>query len=253
MFPFSEIGPFDRSEKKALLVAFLFCAVFVVLLSVSAPATRHKKPLTTVNTRMGDIQYEPPPPYIDPLDRFRAVPDNFLEVDFRNLSYGSYATSDGESHVLNLRQGTAGDESDWFELKDVFYKDLTGDRIAEAFVKIRHGVCDGTSCTNTDRFYIYATSNGKLKNLWQYETGSYAYGCGLKSLMLGDRQIVLELFGRCSTQAMISPGPAKFLVEDVTSTVFEYDGRRFVTKSAKYILEPMRNVKNWEPVILISN
>jgi hypothetical protein len=185
------------------------------------------------------------------LEKFRAVPDNFLEVDFRNLAYGSYKTSDGESRALTLRQGTVGDESEWFELKDVFYKDLTGDRMAEAFVRIRHGLCDGYSCNSTDLFYIYTTRNGKLKNLWQYQTGSYAYGCGLKSLILGDKQMVLELFGRCSTQAMISPGPAKFLVEDATSTVFEYDGRRFMTKSAKYILEPMRNVKNWEPVILI--
>jgi hypothetical protein len=69
--------------------------------------------------------------------------------------------------------------------------------------------------------------------------------------MFGDKQIVMELFGRCSSQAMVSPGPAKFLVEDSTFTVFEFDGRRFITKSAKYIIEPIRKVQHWEPEIRI--
>jgi hypothetical protein len=248
MFPFGEIGPFDRSEKKALLVAFLFCAVFVGLLSVSVPARRvHRKTLTTVT----DFPFQPPPPPYDPLQKFRVVPENFSEVDFKNFSYGSYVATDGTSHALNLWRGTMGDESEWFELKHVFYKDLTGDGIADAIVRIRHAKCDGSSCDITDLFHIYTTRNGKLKDLWQYETGTYAYGCGLKSLTIAYKQMVMELFGRCSTQAMISPGPAKFLVEDSTSTVFEFDGHRFVTKSARYNLEPMRNVKNWEPAIQI--
>src|SRR5678815_892214 len=116
MFPFSDIGPFDRSERKALLIAFLFCAAFVGLLSVTAPAKRVRpKPFTLVDTPLPTAPYEPPPPYVDPLEKFRAVPDNFLEVDFRNLAYGSYKTSDGESRALTLRQGTVGDESEWFE------------------------------------------------------------------------------------------------------------------------------------------
>jgi len=251
MFPFTEFGPFDRTERKALLVAFLFCAVFVGLLSVSAPAKRaRKKPLTIVDTPLHTAQYEPPPPVTTPLEKFRLAPEVFWNFDFMNFSYGSYKTSDGKSYALNIRQGLLNGETEWFEVKDVFYKDLTGDGIAEAIVRLWHVQCDD-SCNGTNLFYIYTLRHGKLTNLWRYETGTYAYGCGLKSLMLGDKQMVMELFGRCSTQAMVSPGPAKFLVEDATFTVFEFDGHRFLTKSARYIIEPIRNVQHWEPVILI--
>lgn len=252
MFPFSEIGPFDRSEKKALLVAFLLCAVFIGLLSVSAPARRvRKKPLTIVSTTPPANLYEPrAPSYVDPLEGFRAVPENFWAFDFMNFSYGSYVSSDGKSHALTIRQGLLEGKSEWFELKDVFYRDLTRDGIEEAIVRLWHVRCDD-SCNGTDLFYIYSTRNGKLKNLWQYETGTYAYGCGLKYVMFGEKQIVMELFGRCSSQAMVSTGPAKFLIEDSTFTVFEFDGRQFVTKSAKYIVEPIRNVQHWEPEIRI--
>jgi len=178
------------------------------------------------------------------------VPENFWDFDFMNFSYGRYVSSDGKSHALNIRQGLLEGKSEWFEVKDVFYKDLTGDGIAEAIVRLWHVQCNDT-CNGTDLFYIYSTRNGKLTNLWRYETGTYAYGCGLKYVMFGDKQIVMELFGRCSSQAMVSPGPAKFLVEDSTFTVFEFDGRRFITKSAKYIIEPIRKVQHWEPEIRI--
>jgi len=251
MFPFSEIGPFDRTEKKALLVAFFFCAAFVGLVSVSAPAKRvRKQPLTVVSTTPSTDPFSSVPSYIDPLQRFRVAPENFWAFDFMNFSYGDYVSSDGKRLPLTIRQGVSETNPGWFELKDVFYRDLTGDGIAEAIVRLWHVQCDGL-CNGTDLFYIYTTHNGKLKNLWQYETGTYTYGCGLKYVMFGNRQIVIELFGRCSTQAMVSPGPAKFLVEDSTFTVFEFDGRRFITKSAKYIVEPMHNVKNFVPEIRI--
>lgn len=252
MFPFSKIGPFDRTEIKALLVAFLFCAMFVGLLSVSVPAKRvRKKPLTIVSTTPSTPLFEPPaPPHIDPLQTFRVAPENFWAFDFMNFSYGDYVSSDGEPRPLTLRQGVQENNPGWFELKDVFYKDLTGDGIAEAIVRLWHVQCDDR-CNGTDLFYIYTTRNGKLKDLWRYETGTYTYGCGLKDVTFGHKQIVIELFGRCSRQAMVSPGPAKFLVEDSTFTVFEFNGSRFIIKSAKYIVEPMRNVKNWIPEIRI--
>src|SRR5215217_4628940 len=249
MFPFSEIGPFDHTEKKALLVAFLFCAMFVGLISVSAPAKRvRKKPLTIVDTTPPPpAPFEPP---VDPLQQFRVAPKNFWAFDFMNFSYGGYTSSDGKWRPLTLRFGVLEEDPGWFELKDVFYKDLTADGVADAIVRIWHVQCDD-ACNGTDLFYIYTTRNGKLKNIWKYETGTYAYGCGLKYVMLGNKQIVMELFGRCSSQAMVSPGPRKFLVEDSTFTVFQYDGSRFITKSAKYIIEPLRYVQQWEPEIRI--
>ena len=173
MFPFCEIGPFDRTEKKALLVAFLFCAMFVGLVGVSAPAKRVPKKPTVVDTTPPPASFEPP---VDALRRFRVPPENFWAFDFMNYSYGDYVSSDGKRVPLTLRQGVLEQHPGWFELKDVFYRDLTGDGIAEAIVRMWHVQCDGL-CNGTDLFYIYSTRNGKLKNIWRYETGTYTYGC----------------------------------------------------------------------------
>jgi len=253
MFPFREIGPFDRTEKKALLFAALFCALFIGLLSLLSPAKHvRKKQLTIVSDTPLTTPFETPEPsFKAQLARFRSIPGNFSEVDFENFSYGSYTSSDLKPLSLNLTDGKMWDDSGWFNLQDVYYRDLTGDGSPEAIVRLLHLRCHGTCDGGSDILYIYSRRNGKLKNIWRYETGSYAYGCGLKSITFGDKEITAQLFGRCSTQAMVSPGPVKFLVEDATFTVFEFDGHRYLTKSARYIIEPIRNVQHWEPVILI--
>ena len=257
MFPFTKLGPIDRSEKKALLFAFFFCTLFIVLLSVLAPAKRIKKTSLTVlavpsPARPTKLLEPSEPTLADPLDEFRVVPANFKEVDFKNFSYGVHMTSDGKPIDLTLTQSLKPlNDSGWFELKDVYYKDLTGDRQAEAIVRLSHVACAGSCDGGAEIFYIYTTRNGKLKNIWRYETGSYAYGCGLKTFTLGNKQIVLQLFGRCARQAMEYPGPAKFVVEDLTFKVFEFDGSRFLTKTIEFIPEPARDVKNYKPEIRI--
>ena len=251
MFPFTEFGPFDRTEKKALLVAAVFCAVFVVLLSLMSPRKVVRKKWTVVSTAPLTTPFEPPPPRTDSLEKFRFIPGNFSDVDFQNFSYGEYASSELKPLSLTLTDGKMWDDSGWFNLQDVYYRDVTGDGSPDAIVRLLHLRCHGSCDGGSDLFYIYSRRNGKLKNIWRYETGSYAYGCGLKSATLGDKVIVMELFGRCSTQAMVSPGPAKFLVEDFTLTVLEYEGGQFITKSMRYIPEPMSNVRNWQPEIRI--
>ena len=255
MFPFSKLGRIDHTERKALLFAFLFCALFIVLLSVSVPAKRtHKKVVTTIHSPVPLTKPAEPsePKFIDPLEQFRVKPENFNGVDFRNFSYGIYTPSSGKPIDLTLVQSLKPlNDSGWIKLKDVFYTDLTGDGEAEAIVRLWHVSCEGSCDSGSDLFYIYSTRNGKLTNIWRYETGSYAYGCGLKSFTLEDRQMKMELFGRCSSQAMTSPGPVRFVVEDLTSIIFEFDGSRFKTASIKYISAPWRNVKNWEPEIEI--
>ena len=141
-------------------------------------------------------------------------------------------------------------DSGWFKLKDVYYEDLTGDKQAGAIVRLSHVAC-GVSCDGSaDIFYIYTTRNGKLKNIWRYGTGSYAYGCGLKTFALGNKEIVLQLLASVRGRQW-KIRPAKFVVEDLTFIQFEFDGSRFVTKSIEYIPEPARNVKNYKPEIRI--
>ena len=225
MFPFSQIGPFDRTEKKALLVAVFFCALFIALVSLLAPATRvRKKSLTLLSSTPLTMPVESSEPSIaDPWARFRIVPGNFSDLDFQNFSYGDYSdgvytSPDMRPLNLTLTDGKMWDASGWFNLQDVYYKDITGDGSPEAIVRLLHLRCSGSCDGGADLFYIYSRRNGKLKNIWQYETGSYAYGCGLKSFRVGNKQIVVQLFDRCASQRS-------------GYTVFEFDGSRFKTKN----------------------
>jgi len=253
MFPFSPIGSFDHTEKKALLIAALSSVLFIALCSsIAGNLKRVRVRKTIVTTMTPATPAEPSEPSLGAeLDRFRTIPRNFIEIDFNYFSYGVYMSPEGKPLNLTLNEGTTWDASGWFHLQDVYYKDITGDGSPEAIVRLLHLRCNGTCDGGSDVFYIYSKRNGKLKNIWRYETGSYAYGCGLKSLTLSKKQIVVELFGRCASQVTSAPGPSKFMVEDLTFTLFEFDGGRFKTKTIEYIPEPMRNVKSWEPEILI--
>ena len=252
MFPFPPFGPFDQSEKKALLIAALASALFVALCGMVGTARRVQVRKTIVTTMPLVTPAEPSEPSLGAeLDRFRVIPRNFMEIDFNYFSYGVYMGSDGKLLNLTLSEGKMWDASGWFNLQDVYYKDITGDGSPEAIVRLLHLRCNGTCDGGSDVFYIYSKRNGKLKNIWRYETGSYAYGCGLKSFTLSNKQIVVELFGRCASQVTSDPGPSKYMVEDLTFMLFEFDGGRFQTKTIEYIPEPMRSVKNWEPEIWI--
>ncbi|HKG58946.1 MAG TPA: hypothetical protein VKB05_04135 [Pyrinomonadaceae bacterium] len=254
MFPLSQIGPFDHTEKKALLVAAFCCALFIVFFSASMTVKRVRvqKKWTIVSTTPPTKPYEPSEPsYGDPLERFRVVPRNFSDVDFQNFSYGTYPSSDLKPLNLTLTGGNMWDESGWFNVQDVYYNDITGDGSPEAIVRLLHLRCHGSCDGGADLFYIYTRRNGKLRNIWRYETGSYAYGCGLKAFTVENKQMVLELFGRCARPAMDYPGPSKFMVEDLTAILFRFEGGRFVTKTIQYIPEPSRSVKHWQPEIRI--
>lgn len=250
MFPFCKYGPMDRSERKALWLAILAGSLFIVTLAVAhPPAERKRKSDFTILKPTAPTKHLEPETLTELNESYRVVPNDYKNVDFNNFFYGVYAFPDGKEAELTLYSGVLGlpDNLGWFELKDVYYKDVTGDRKPEAIVRLSHVKCEGTCDRGSDLLYIYTIRDGKLKSVWQYETGTYAYGCGLKSLMLGNTQLVLELFGRCPKEAMDYPGLKKFVVEDLTFILFEFDGRRFAMKTFEYIPAPSRNVRDYEP------
>ena len=254
MLPFSKCAPMDHSERKALWIAILVGSLFIVTLAFAhQPAVRKRRgELTILN---------PPPPtkHVDVqsvaelTETYRVVPDQFKTIDFKNYAYGVYGPSTGQQFDLTLYAGQLRlpDGLGTFALKDVYYKDLTGDLQPEAIVRLSHVKCGGPCDGGASLLYIFTLRDGKLNTIWEYETGSYANGCGLKSLVLGTKQVVVELFGRCPDLATYFPGPAKFVVEDLTFIRFEFDGRRFVTKTMEVIPHRARDLKNYEPEILI--
>jgi hypothetical protein len=246
MFPFSKFGSFDRGECKALLAAgaacLFFISVFVVIRPrpyVSTVPIPPKKPLVS----------SAPVSSGDSFETYRIKTEDFYDVDFWNYSYGSYTLSDGKKIPLTLTNTALviSNTSDTFALKDVYYKDVTGDGRAEAIVWISHVNCAGP-CNDSNVFYIYTVKNRQLKPIWQYETGSYAHGCGLKSLTLSGTQIILELFGDCTKQ-IDDPRASEFIVKKSTFILLEFDGRGFRQQSSEVVEISPTRVTNYQPRI----
>jgi len=131
----------------------------------------------------------------------------------------------------------------------VYISDVTGDNRPEAIVMLWHVAC-GVSCDGGSAlFYIYSFQNRALKPLWQYETGSLAYGCGLKSFAAKETTLTVELFGRCSQRNQTSSVTGKFQVKDATRVTFKLNRTRFVLRKRKFVSLLEQSVLNYEPQI----
>jgi len=189
--------------------------------------------------------------------KFRIVPQTFEHVDFKNHSFGHYRLASGKTLKLTLKDGEHTYDyplvdQGWLVLNDVYYTDTNGDGTPEAVVILWHVQCGGSCDGGSALIYIYAAHKRKLQTLWRYETGSLAYGCGLKSFSLENRQITVETFGTCPRSARDYPGPAKFVIENMTRSVFRFNGRRFIRRRLEFISGPARDVKNYRSEIRIS-
>src|SRR6476660_7873748 len=143
MLPFSGFDGFDRIECKALLYAALFSCLFIVFLAV-APSHPHHRRLST-----DDFTVPPATPYkfaepelsaMDSSATFRVKHEHFEQIDFTNHSYGPYKSANGKKIDLKLEHGLLElpNNSGWFELKDVYFTDMTGDSKEEAIVWLTH-------------------------------------------------------------------------------------------------------------------
>jgi hypothetical protein len=258
MLPFSGYGPIDRTERRALLFAFLFSCLFMVVFVFARP---HPRRMTTSTDDFKVPRPVVPQTFPEPklssgdlLERFRVTPAHFEQIDFMSRSYGPYTLPDGTKIDLSLKhsQRPLPNHSGWFALNDVYYRDVTGDEIEEAIVWLSRVQCRGGSCNDgTYLFYIYTMRNGMLKPLWQYETGSYAQGCGLRSFTVSSKYLALALFGDCAQRAVGDPGEANFIAGGFTSILLEFDGRRFAEQSSEYYITPPTNLHGYEPTINI--
>lgn len=201
---------------------------------------------------------EKPTRAIDPNEQFRSVPGRWASIDFMHHSYGPYKFHGGRKINLTLKNGEYQYEfyetRGWFSLRDVYYVDITGDQIPDAIVNLSRTECGGGSCDGgADLFFIYSkNAEGKLKELFRYETGSYAYGCALKSLTLGGEEVRLELFGRCPEPGREYPGPGKYMVKDLTRLVFQYQEKGFLSTTPRFVSTDVVDVRNYKPEVHIN-
>jgi hypothetical protein len=133
----------------------------------------------------------------------------------------------------------------------VVYTDVTGDGKPDAIVNLSHVQCSGSCDGGSDLFFIYESSDRGLRTIWEYETGSMAYGCGLKSVTLENKQIVVEMFGQCWGPVSSFTTSGKFMVRDVTRSVFHFNGKRFVKHSTEVTAAPVRDLRSYTPELHI--
>lgn len=187
----------------------------------------------------------------DPNEKFRIVPSNFTHVDFKNRYYGLYKNSIELNLIDGKYEYSYGDGGEWFDLKDVYYTDVTGDESPEAIVLLWHVGCGGSCDGGNALLLVYRNQRGNLKEIWRFETGSYAYGCGLKSLAIMKKQITVQMFGKCLKPELGDNGPGKFLVGNTTLSTFRFSGGWFVKRETEFFYTPIKDVKNFEPRIHI--
>jgi len=247
---------------KAFVLSILASLVFLSFIGMLFPSERRE--------RRRPEHFNPPPPVItncpednpvidsdDPNEKYRYVDLSFPPADFKNRSYGQYRFSYGKKIELNLNNGEL--EYDfgtklsrgWFFLKDLLYTDVTGDGVADALIWLNHVEC-GVSCDGGRAlFFIYTARNGEWKEIWRYETGSMADGCGLKSLTVLNKQLVLQMFGRCAQPETFGSYAERFVASYTTISQFRFNGSRFVKRETDFVSVPAKNVKNFESEIHI--
>jgi hypothetical protein len=190
------------------------------------------------------------------------VPLAFKSIDFKNLSYqtnlrGRITLKDG-SHEIENSEGGGGDT---FELRDVYYTDITGDHKEEAVVHLFVWSCGGSCDGGSHLFYFYSAAQDKPRLLSRFETGSLAYGeCGLKSFVLTDGMLALELFQTCRRSGLtFQPSKydsnyrgGKFEAQSFTRFLFQFGGRGFSLKKREVFPFPQGDVKNYPETITIN-
>ena len=252
---------YRRSELEAKLVAAfvsLGCLVFFILMARPQEQPPPRKistaPIATPQPSIAERKQA-----IDPNQEFRRVPGRWASIDFKHHDYGPYRLDGGRKINLTLKNGEY--EYDfyesgrgWFSLSDVYYVDVTGDQIPDALVNLSHVQCGAGSCDGgSDLIFVFSKNfEGKIKELFRYECGSYAYGCGLKSLTVKGTELRVEVFGRCPEPTTDHPGPEKFMVKDLTQLVFLYHEKGFLGTTAKFVSTDVVDVRNYKPEVHIN-
>jgi hypothetical protein len=239
----------DPSELKAILFALVPCLLFIGFLtfvhrlSTATPVVKVRvappppPAMPAPPVRISEL----PPPAVDMNARFRVVPSSFRGINFATRSYGTYQLSDGTNRELVLVDGQYrdfGETQQWFDLNDVVYTDLTGDGRPEAIVMLTHLECGRQCDGGKNLVYIYSHEDGVLSEILKFEGGSGLGGCSLKSLMVRNKVLTLDLFGKCPQPATDTGEYVRRDTYDVTRLEFFFNGRRLGERKRTVVTLP---------------
>jgi hypothetical protein len=198
-----------------------------------------------------------------PRDESKKVPAEFMGVDFKNFSY----QTNWRNRRVRLTNGEyvhpEGGGGDTYKFFSLDFADLNDGGEPIAIVRPLQVSC-GVSCDGGSYlFYFYRVRKGKPSLFWRIETGSLAYECGLKSFVLSQGTLNLEVFRTCQTrgssiQESSDPdkgqdegGGGKFKAKTFTRFVFEFNNGQFIKKRTQIFPNPNPDIMNYDEQVSI--
>lgn len=184
-------------------------------------------------------------------EKFRQIPEEFSKIDFRNFKYPYARLKNGE---FIEEDEYVGGTTYYFD--DVFFANLNGDKKKEAVVMLYAVSCGGSCDGGRSIIHIYSSQRGKAKLIDFIELGSRSSGCNLKSLIIKERKIHIEQFGKCSKNTKYEEYrlySCKFCVEDLTCSVYSIKNSELARESVEEIETSETNVMNYQPEISFSD
>lgn len=199
-------------------------------------------------------------------DADKNTPSEFGDIDFKNLSYpiAHNPAYTGEANRRSVQLGDGTREYAFkhgggatYELDDVDYVDINGDRKKEAIVWVSQVVCGGSCDGGAEFVYFYSARKAKPRLLSHLELGSLAYDCGLKSFELNGGSLSVETFRTCRFNGVqFSPidgseeNGGKFSSNRSTKFWLRFDGTRFVQQRREVVKSAEnQNYMNYKPNI----
>lgn len=188
--------------------------------------------------------------------KFEIVPAEWKNVDFQNIIYPDenfprgIVMKDGEFEF-----DYKYDDRGMVNFDKVLYFDITGDKQIDALVILLEYHC-GAGCKNSEsnHFYIFSLKNNKPRCVWDYNTNMAGYEGGLKSFTAGNKQIVIEEFGKCTESDQLknpfcnSGNNSK----NIDRRTFIFDGKNFKVNRKEFIETDYINVSGYQPDIKIN-
>jgi hypothetical protein len=166
--------------------------------------------------------------------RSSPTPDSPIRrIDFENVAYPNYPDYDSEKEGrITLKPGEGGPHY-------LSFGDVTGDGEEEAMAVL------GISLRGSaipDYVYIFTLKRGRLKLLWDFETGDRADG-GFKRIYAAQGNLVIELYGkdRFIGGKLYKGDEGLCCPSSFTRTRYKWNGKRFVMTGREVLPNPNGN------------
>ena len=174
-----------------------------------------------------------------------------LSVDFKSFTFPNFAVTGKKTFTLkngsfNYANAKTAEFYN-FQLRKVFYFDMTGDEKTEAVAHILAAMCE--DCSTRSAFYLYSAEKKQPKEIWKIALGA-AEKCGLKEVQFDKSEVVLDAFGDCALKDWSILNEPKSKKSDIfTRFVFNRKNGEFIQISKEVFPFPAKDIPTYRSQI----